>query len=126
MRAVRAVAGACLGWSVFVAVAMEAGCSSGESRASGADAAADATHDASAPDTDVPDGSPPIQVDASAPACAPGEPCPALEVNAANGHACALLRDGAVWCWGEHERGELGSAVGRGILCTGRGEPTRC
>jgi alpha-tubulin suppressor-like RCC1 family protein len=32
-------------------------------------------------------------------------------------HACAVTRDGAVLCWGQHDRGQLGHA-GNDLTCT--------
>lgn len=34
---------------------------------------------------------------------------PAIGVTAGSQHACALLADGSVWCWGNHETGQLGN-----------------
>lgn len=39
-----------------------------------------------------------------------GLPLPALALSVNNGHACALLEDGALRCWGASEEGQTGAA----------------
>jgi alpha-tubulin suppressor-like RCC1 family protein len=45
-----------------------------------------------------------------APGVCPTGPCQASSVAAGGGHACALLRDGSVLCWGENKDGQLGNS----------------
>ncbi len=40
-----------------------------------------------------------------------GLPAPAVQVCAGQTHACAALRDGSVWCWGDQNNGRLGNGV---------------
>lgn len=42
------------------------------------------------------------------PAAVLGLPGPAVSVGVGYGHACALLADGDIWCWGRGDRGQLG------------------
>src|SRR5438067_2339578 len=126
MRAVRVVAVGVVGWSALVLGLTAAGCSGDDGARAAADAAADAPIDVMTAADDASDVSAPDAADATAPLCVPGDACPALEVSAANGRSCALLRDGTIWCWGENERDELGSSPAQDTLCTGRGTPVHC
>lgn len=36
---------------------------------------------------------------------------PAVEIAVGGRHTCALLEDGAVWCWGSNRHGEIGAGV---------------
>jgi alpha-tubulin suppressor-like RCC1 family protein len=38
-------------------------------------------------------------------------PAPALEITAADGHACAIVDDGGVWCWGDNRYGNVGNGT---------------
>lgn len=38
-----------------------------------------------------------------------GLPAPATQISAGNGHTCARLSTGAIWCWGRNAGGQLGN-----------------
>jgi alpha-tubulin suppressor-like RCC1 family protein len=46
----------------------------------------------------------------------PGQP---MQLAAGATHACVLLREGTVWCWGSDDDGELGTGFTGDTMCTG-------
>ncbi|MEZ5331906.1 MAG: GH25 family lysozyme [Thermoanaerobaculia bacterium] len=52
-----------------------------------------------------------IDGDSAAPRTVPGLPDPALSVAVGAYHSCAVLRGGAVYCWGDNRFGQLGDGT---------------
>lgn len=61
--------------------------------------------------------------DALVPAAVVGLPGEALEVAIGYAHACALLADGDIWCWGRGDQGQLGDGNATSSLAPVRVTP---
>lgn len=62
-------------------------------------------------------GGPPTEISSARPLLVPGIST-AKSVVAGGSHSCALLNNGAVWCWGKNDQGQLGNGT------TGGDSPT--
>ncbi|MFO0628487.1 MAG: hypothetical protein U0325_23140 [Polyangiales bacterium] len=38
-----------------------------------------------------------------------------IAVAVGRAHACAILNDGTLWCWGENARGQVGAGFGEAV-----------
>ncbi|WP_394840438.1 hypothetical protein LVJ94_30810 [Pendulispora rubella] len=57
----------------------------------------------------------PIEQLTPAPVLIPTDKAAALQVVVSKDHACALLNDGTVWCWGDNYSGTLGAGQSNGV-----------
>ena len=76
----------------------------------GPDAGPDVAPDATLPDVaDAPDGDAPADVTPDLPR--PARVPPTRSIALGDRHACAAAGDGALWCWGANDRGQLGDGT---------------